>query len=176
MSISCASAQMLWLNGCLQGWLLNRQMCERYPPPSFTEMVWDFCRSPLCQTESQQISPIHHHQHFTGLWAQYCTLNRWNIRHVRKLNSTLISFHLYFMFYSLIFVTYVLGVDIPKKHHMLEKQILEMQTVWNEDPVSDKLYHYVSDWACLNSDLHKYVMTWIPPFKYSLYSAEKNRK
>lgn len=67
MSISCASTQMLLLNGFLQGWLLDGQMCEWYPPPSSTEMVWDFCRSPLCQTEPQQISPIHHHQHFTGL-------------------------------------------------------------------------------------------------------------
>lgn len=132
MSISCASTQILLLNGFLQGWLLDGQMCEWYPPPSSTEMVWDFCRSPLCQTEPQQISPIHHHQHFTGLWTQYCILNS---RHVRKLNSTLISFHLYFMFYSLIFAMYVLGLDIPKKHHMLEKQILEMQTVWKRRPL-----------------------------------------
>lgn len=93
MSISCASTQMLLLNGCLQGWLLDGQMCEWYPPPSSTEMVWDFCRSPLCQTEPQQISPIHHHQHFTGLWTQYCILN--SRREKTEFNTDIIPFVLY---------------------------------------------------------------------------------
>lgn len=81
-------------------------------------------------------SPSRSHQSTTINTSQVFEPNivSWTVD-VRKLNSTLISFHLYFMFYSLIFAMYVLGLDIPKKHHMLEKQILEMQTVWKRRPL-----------------------------------------